>query len=88
MGSSASSSRHPSLKEAVEHLPSEGLKKDIAYWKPDGNGTWVPVYKAGSEGVEEEEVPGVRRRDVPRASMDERAWWSSLEEMPERASRI
>lgn len=56
------------------------------WWHPDPvSGVWVPEDKFGS--VDSAQLRKQRLRNWPRASMDEKAWWSSLEELPDEYDR-
>ncbi|CAI5986207.1 unnamed protein product [Closterium sp. NIES-65] len=63
--------------------PSAKPRK-IQCWKPDPvSGVWVPEDSFGYVESSTTETPQKRKRSFLGASMDERAWWSSLEELPE-----
>ncbi|GLJ43720.1 hypothetical protein SUGI_0910310 [Cryptomeria japonica] len=54
------------------------------WWKPDPvTGVWVPEESEGQIDAVEMEAK-YRFRSEPTASLDERAWWSSMEEVPDR----
>ncbi|MCO5605196.1 hypothetical protein L7F22_059376 [Adiantum nelumboides] len=69
---------------AVAEVVEGGGEKVKVWWRPDPSiGMWVPEdQEEGS--VRPTNVPQQRVRTVPTASLDEKAYWNSLEEMPDR----
>eukprot|EP00271_Cylindrocystis_brebissonii_P015965 TRINITY_DN39067_c0_g1_i1.p1 TRINITY_DN39067_c0_g1~~TRINITY_DN39067_c0_g1_i1.p1 ORF type:complete len:147 (+),score=20.71 TRINITY_DN39067_c0_g1_i1:149-589(+) len=58
-------------------------QEDAKWWHPDPvSGMWVPEDKFGSISAVE-----LRPKRRPRGSLDERGWWTSLEEMPDFYNR-
>eukprot|EP00249_Psilotum_nudum_P000449 c12084_g1_i1 orf=240-599(-) len=53
------------------------------WWRPDPiTGVWAPEDVEGQ--IDTAETRQERVRTVPTASLEEQAWWSSLEELPHR----
>ncbi|GJP45112.1 hypothetical protein CLOM_g4503 [Closterium sp. NIES-68] len=68
----------------------------VTLWKPDPvSGNWVPeaaILSSGSSlrstvAAHSDSASETRFRSIPRASMDERAWWSSEEFPMDRSFR-
>ena len=71
-------------QEQSSGVASKGKPK--TWWRPDpSTGVWVPGgdKEEGNAKTGNEEVT-VRRRTIASASLEERAWWSSMEEIPDR----
>ncbi|XP_002965861.2 uncharacterized protein LOC9634295 [Selaginella moellendorffii] len=62
---------------------ARGPAKKQQWWRPDPvTGTWIPE---GHEGqIDTVELREERLRSVPTASLEDRGWWSSLEDLPDR----
>ncbi|KAI5074401.1 hypothetical protein GOP47_0010362 [Adiantum capillus-veneris] len=83
----ASSGSNTSSKvggQAAEETVPEVVEKTKVWWRPDPTtGMWVPEDQEDGS-VKLTNVPQHRVRTVPTASLDEKAYWNSLEEMPDR----
>ncbi|GJP36922.1 hypothetical protein CLOM_g21383 [Closterium sp. NIES-68] len=70
--------------DELQSAASPSKPRKIQCWKPDPvSGVWVPEDSFGFVESATTETPQKRKRSWLGASMDERAWWSSLEELPE-----
>ena len=73
------------ISKISDQNENESRRGDQAtWWRPDPvTGVWIPEgYKGQIDAAELRDQ--IRVRTIPTASLDERAWWSSIEEVPDR----
>ena len=78
----------PTVTSTPVHKTEEHPIKKMQCWKPDPQtGMWKPEDTSVAGVVDDHAVPTTqdrRVRTLSGASIDDRVWWASLEEIPEQ----